>query len=301
MRGAGAVLRFPVTRIVIATVFVMGLMLGAQWLARSVQLNSRDAFTLATGPAHAVGAMFVTLAACLGYAVFVRLFEKRDAEEISPRKLPAWTGAGIALGVGLVSASIGILWMLGVYRVEAVEPSSAWGAIIARGAISAMVTGVFEEILMRAIIFRIVERSLGSWPALAISALLFGLAHAGNPNATIGTSVGLSIQAGILLGAAYMIAGNLWLAIGLHAGWNFMQQAIFGGALSGGEVHAILTADFVGPAWLAGGGFGVEGSVVATLVCLCASAMMLRRCVKLGKVKQGFWKREESSGRVAIA
>lgn len=293
-RGTGAVLRFPLVRIVLAIAMVMATALGAQALASRVHLRSNDAFTWATGVPHAMGATLVTAAALAGYALFVWVFERRRADEISMRTMPRWVVPGVLLGVALVSTSIGLLWLLGVYRIEAVADSTAWGGIAARSAVSAMVTASFEEILLRAIVFRIVEMSLGSWPALAISAVLFGLAHVGNPNATMSTTIGLSIQAGVLLGAAYMLAGNLWLAIGLHAGWNFMQQAVFGGALSGSEVHAALTARFVGPTWLAGGGFGVEGSIVATLVCSIASAAMLWYCVQNGKIKPGFWKHESA-------
>ncbi len=62
--------------------------------------------------------------------------------------------------------------------------------------------------------FRVIEQSLGSWVALVLSAFFFGLLHAGNPNATWAAALGLSLQAGVLLAAAYMVSRSLWLPIG---------------------------------------------------------------------------------------
>ncbi len=283
-RAGAAFLRFPLTRIVIATVLILGATLGAQAAVSPWRLGPGAEFSPLAGSLHLAGAVIVCLGAAAGYVVFVRLFERRWPGELSPKAAPRWLPMGFVLGISLLSACVGILWVLGVYRVESIAQTGTWGWVIARGLVGCLLTGVMEETIARGVIFRITEKSLGSWIALAISALLFGLAHLGNPNATLGIAIGLAIQAGILLGAAYMLAGNLWLAIGLHAGWNFMQQAIFGGALSGGEVHAILTASLNGPAWLAGGGFGVEGSVVATALCLAAACVMLRLCYRARKI-----------------
>ena len=53
-------------------------------------------------------------------------------------------------------------------------------------------------------------------PALVISAALFGVVHLGSPNATLYTAVAISLEAGLLLGAAYVLTRGLWLPIGIH-------------------------------------------------------------------------------------
>ena len=109
---------------------------------------------------------------------------------------------------------------------------------------------------------------MGSWFSLAFSAILFGFAHLGNDNANWETSVGIAIQAGILLGALYMVTRSLWLPIALHCAWNAMQQGVLGGAVSGNKVvDAILTTVSVGSDRFSGGAFGIEGSAFTTLVC----------------------------------
>jgi membrane protease YdiL (CAAX protease family) len=48
----------------------------------------------------------------------------------------------------------------------------------------------------------------------------------------------LAIQAaGLLLGAAYIYAKNLWFPIAIHFAWNFTQSAIFGANVSGNTIQ----------------------------------------------------------------
>src|SRR5690606_38179680 len=104
----------------------------------------------------------------------------------------------------------------------------------------AFTSAIFEEILLRGIIFRILEEKLGSYIALFISALIFGALHLANPNSSITAAVGLAIQAGLLLGAAYIYTRNLWFPIAIHFAWNFTQSAVFGANVSGGSISKTL-------------------------------------------------------------
>ena len=92
----------------------------------------------------------------------------------------------------------------------------------------AAASGYIEEVIFRGVLFRIVEESLGTWLALGTTIALFGLAHLGNPNATLYGAAAIGIEAGMLLGAAYVVTRRLWFAVGVHFGWNFMQAGVFG-------------------------------------------------------------------------
>jgi hypothetical protein len=214
--------------------------------------------------------------------------------ELSARHAIRELGAGLALGALLFSISIGILAALGVYQVTG---SNGWRAMLALlpGAILA---GVLEEVVVRGIVFRIMEQSLGSWISLALSAALFGAAHLGNHGATLLNAGAISIEAGLLLAAAYMVTRRLWFCIGIHAAWNFTQGGIFSGAVSGGASHGLLQARLVGPDWLTGGQFGVEASAVAFAVCTIAGVLLLAAAVRKGEIIQPFWSRKSAlSGR----
>lgn len=150
-------------------------------------------------------------------------------------------------------------------------------------------TGFVEEVIFRGLIFRLSEELLGTWFALAGSALFFGLAHAGNPGATLASSVAIALEAGILLGAAFLLTRRLWLVTSLHAAWNFTQGGIFGVAVSGNQIRGLLQGQLSGPEWISGGSFGAEASVVAVIVCLTAGVLLLVRASRNGQIVRPRW------------
>jgi hypothetical protein len=91
----------------------------------------------------------------------------------------------------------------------------------------------------------------------------------------------IAIEAGILLALAYALTRNLWLAVGIHMGWNFTEGSIFGAEVSGTkEAHSLLSAPRTGPELLTGGAFGPEASILSLVACLivaAAFALMIRR------------------------
>src|SRR3546814_20108222 len=95
---------------------------------------------------------------------------------------------------------------------------------------------------MRGVIFRLIERWLGSWIALAISAALFGAGHLANPNASWFAAVYIALEAGIILGAIYLVTRRLWAAVGITPAWNFTL-----GRTSGLNIPVLRPEGFVLP------------------------------------------------------
>jgi hypothetical protein len=183
--------------------------------------------------------------------------------------------------------TIGFLAAIGVYQVTG---KNSWTLMFAT--VPGFILGaVLEEVIARGIIFRILEESLGSWIALAISAAIFGLLHLLNAGATLLNAGAISIEAGILLAAAFMVTRRLWFCIGIHFAWNFTQGGIFSGAVSGGQQKGLLRAKMVGAEWITGGAFGVEASVVALVVCTAAGMLLLIAAKRKGHIVQPFWAR----------
>jgi len=220
-------------------------------------------------------ALLAAAAVLLAFAAFVRLTERRWPTAIQPRPALWELPSGIALGLGLSAASVTAIWLLGGYVIEGVVNRSAWASRIVRGLALAVASGVIEEVILRGLLLRILAEVFGRWWALAVSSLLFGALHLANPHSSVIVGLGLAIQAGFLLGVAYLWTERLWLPIGLHAGWNFAQAAVFGGALSGHQISAIIDAKLVGPEWISGGAFGIEGSLMSTIICTAAGCAMM--------------------------
>jgi hypothetical protein len=156
---------------------------------------------------------------------------------------------------------------------------------------TAIMPAFTEELLFRGILFRWIEEFGGSWLALVVTSALFGLAHIFNPNATWFSSFAIAVEAGLLLGAAYMLTRSLWLPMGLHAGWNFTQGEIFDVPVSGIDEHGLVQAQLSGPELLSGGAFGLEASVIALVIATAAGIWMVVRAVRKGKLVRPYWLR----------
>lgn len=263
IEGAGetakrGLLRHPLVLMLVATVMVVAAVAGTA-LAGTTLREAWDAHPLAlllAGAANAVAATFA-------YWLFTRFVERQPMHDFARNGAVGELGLGLALGAGAMMLSIASIAALGGYSVTGSRPFAVLVPVLGM----AVMPGIWEEILFRGILFRFTEQWLGSWVALAFTSALFGFAHFGNPGATWLSSVAIALEAGILLGAVYMLTRRLWAAIGLHMAWNFTQGGIFGVAVSGGEMTGILDSRMQGDALLTGGAFGAEASVPAMVVC----------------------------------
>lgn len=223
----------------------------------------------------------------LAYLAFGRWIERRKVTDLSvERAFPEWA-FGAAVGAGAMVLTIGAIALLGGYKVVGQNSPIVLLPILG----IAFQSGFFEEILLRGIVFRLMEKWLGSWVALCFSALLFGALHLANPNANMLAAFAIAIEAGILLGAIYMLTRRLWAAIGLHMAWNFTQGGIFGVAVSGFETRGLLKPVIEGPEILTGGGFGAEASLPAIIICTATGLFFLYRAHVKGSFISPSWHR----------
>ncbi|MBR3485130.1 MAG: CPBP family intramembrane metalloprotease [Bacteroidales bacterium] len=221
-------------------------------------------------------AMAVSAAMIALYAVFVQWFEKHPARDIPRSKLVGDTAKGLAVGAGFMAAVVLVMMAFGLYRITGAGTDRPLAIISAFFLF--LYVGVGEEILFRGVLFRWIDEKWGFVAALAVSALLFGAMHYGQPGATWWSSLAIAIEAGLLLGAAYKYSGTLWLPIGIHWAWNFVQGNVFGFQVSGGDAgKSLLQATVNGPDCLTGGAFGAEASIITVILGLGLSVWYLWR------------------------
>lgn len=210
----------------------------------------------------------------------------------SPRDDLASAGAardlvlGVLGGAALFAIVVGIAALAGVYRITACCNTSQLIPDLFRTAILA---GFAEELLVRGILFRWLEELAGSWTALVLTSALFGLGHILNPNASWFSSLAIGLEAGLLLGGAYMLTRSLWAPMGLHAAWNFTQGFVFDVPVSGVPETGLVTAQLSGPALLSGGQFGLEASLIALVVACAAGLALLLLAVRRRQLIQPWW------------
>ena len=235
---------------------------------------------------HIVALAIAGFAVYLGYAHFI---EQRPVTELRLPGMGRELGIGLLIGAGLYTVCELVLMALGIYRIEGLNP---WSYLVPALAM-AISSSVFEELLFRGVLFLSLETWLGSWVALAVSSLVFGLTHLMNPEGTLEGALFIAVEAGILLGAAFMLTRRLWLSIGFHLAWNYTQSAIFSGIVSGNEAQpGLIRSTVTGPDLLTGGKFGVESSILALLLCTTTGIVMAVMAARRGKVVPPVWKRK---------
>jgi membrane protease YdiL (CAAX protease family) len=274
-------MRFPLLRLPLALLFIVPVFIGqaAGWgLAKRFGKVP-------------VALLSVAIACLLGwaaYALYTRWVEKRPADELRGPGALKELGAGLAFGAVLFSSVIAVLALLGVYRITGLR--SDLSVMVIPLCVS-LAAAAIEEILMRGVVFRLLEASLGTWIAMAISAAIFGAGHLANPNASALAAVAIAIEAGVLLAAAYLLTRRLWFAIGIHAAWNVTQSGIYGLPTSGIPMNGIFVSSVAGPEWLTGGAFGVEASAVAFVLASAAGVVLLVIAGRRGRFIAPFWRR----------
>ncbi len=220
------------------------------------------------------------------YLFLVYVIERRKPVELAWRKVLPDGLLGSILGVLFIGSVVGVLWLAGSYEVTGTNAQFDW---IRPLLLTGLGTAIAEEIIFRGVLFRVTEEGLGTWWALAISALFFGGLHIMNKGATVWSSVAIAVEAGVLLGLAYNVTRSLPLVIGIHMTWNFTQGAIFGIPVSGTSASGYLVSTRPGPEWLSGGVFGAEASVVAVLISIAASAWLVMLARRKGTIFVRRW------------
>jgi membrane protease YdiL (CAAX protease family) len=281
----------------IRTGWRIGAFLGLVWLlftaARAAGLAPRD-------PVDAAPLRFVLQV--LAVLLCTRFLDRQWLAALGLQPSRAWLadfGFGLLLGALLMSGVFGLQWAAGFVVVDDLirtsDDSGFAGAFLrVLGALVAV--GFYEEIVTRGYLLRNLAQGFTCrWlpppaailTACLLSSVLFGLGHAGNPNATIVSIVNVAL-AGVLLSLPYLLTGRLALPIGLHITWNLFQGAVFGLPVSGLLLPTTaIAATQVGPAAVTGGAFGPEGGL-SGLAAMAAGAALVT-----------FWTRERE-GRVAV-
>jgi membrane protease YdiL (CAAX protease family) len=209
-----------------------------------------------------------------GYRFYVRRIEKRQPTELATPGMARELGIGLLLGAGLVALTFAVLAALGAYRFDGVN---ALNIMMLVPLAELVLVGMAEEMMFRGVIFGVTERSVGSKPAIVISALVFSLAHLPNDGVSV-LAIAVIAAYGVMQAALYMRTRRLWACIGTHIAWNYCVSQVFSSTVSGhAATGGLLRGELAGNAILTGGVFGVEASLIVLLLIAAAAAFWLRR------------------------
>lgn len=280
----------------VAMCLALALLVGTIWLAgQGIRQVPTPGIPAATREMAA--SLFVIGLVIAVYKLAIRHLGETPRDDLRSDHAPRDLGLGLLGGTVLFSAVTAVAALAGVYDIV------GWGtvnSVLYALVMIGIVPAVIEETLFRGILFRHLEDFGGTWFALALTSALFGVAHIFNPNATFFSSFAIAVEAGILLGGAYMLTRSLWAPIGLHAAWNFTQGELFDVPVSGIDGKGLVEAKLSGPELLSGGTFGLEASVIALLIATAAGIWLVVRAVRAGHVLRPWWVRRRLASQEAV-
>jgi len=254
-----------VVLVVIAVQFLLGLALGLAGISPTFFLS------------NALSGLS-TFAALLGiFGLFARFFEAKPLGSVGLAFRGRWRtelGIGLAVGAIMILTVAGLEWALGIarfsWRGDGLQPLIVWSGGIVMLALAA----ANEEMVFRGYPFQRLVESIGVAGAIVVLSALFGAVHLRNPNRTWVSAANTALV-GIPFSIAYLRTRMLWLPIGMHFAWNFVQGFVLGLPVSGISFPvALLRAEVVGSKLLTGGEYGPEGGLLATGMVVVATGYL---------------------------
>jgi len=224
--------------------------------------------------------LFLVVLLVLGYAAFGALFD-RQSHSIAAQGFPlraGWTGEvgiGLAVGWGAVIACVLPMVVVGGIAVVISTQNRSWGWLLADLAFFAL-AALVEEVAFRGYGFQRFELVVGPYGTAIGFALFYAIVQAVQPGSS-NASVTVSICFSLLLSMSYLRSRALWLSWGLNFAWKASRALIFGLAVSGVTSHSsVVEGNPMGPFWLTGGGYGLDGSWISAIVLLVAFPVVYR-------------------------
>jgi uncharacterized protein len=184
---------------------------------------------------------------------------------------------GSLAGLLSLSLAVGIAAIVGGLRFSLNSGTMlAFGkSLLASGALL-FVAALAEEAMFRGYPLQTLSRARLALLGALLTSVPFGLVHLNNPNVIPGLTFVNTALAGVWLAVAYLRTRNLWFPLGVHWAWNYSLGGLFGLPISGINLisHPVLKAEDIGPLWLTGGSYGIEGGVACTIALIVSTLLL---------------------------
>jgi membrane protease YdiL (CAAX protease family) len=270
---------FLAIQIVVGILVLIGLVVYLAAKGTSLETLTRNPFVLEEWQVPLQIIASAPLTACTFGLVWIcrRFLDQRSLSSLGlcrpGRSLTESVEGGFLTGSIPVAAVIVFLLGKGCLAWEGVSASAQTALLVPTFAVMAF----FEEIVCRGYLLQNLIDIRRPIFGTLFSSAVFWLLHAMNPAAWSSPIVSINLfGAGIVLALAYRSSGNIWFPTAMHFGWNLAQGVVFELPVSGIKTDGLFDVRLVdsAPAWLTGGAFGIEGSILTTLAEVCLAALL---------------------------
>jgi membrane protease YdiL (CAAX protease family) len=277
------ILNFPVVQIIIAIILVNV----STFILRSITQFILSSLSINNDIVASVIIFLVRVfTVYFAYLLFVKFFEKRKAQEISitSKSIKEFLYGALfgLIGIFIIMA---LMWITGNFTITGVNSS----ATLFQSFIYQSFFAFLQTIVYFAIIFRILEKWIGSWSAIAITSIIFGFKHLLFPGYTLWSVIAQSIEGGILFCAIYILFRNIWLIFGFIVVWDFIEAGFI---LRFGDMIPLFNSKFPGSNLITGMPVGPEASLLTFFIFTSIGIYLLTIVYKKGNFILPFWKRK---------
>jgi len=187
---------------------------------------------------------------------------------------------GAAIGILTLAAAVVIAFLVGGLRFSMSTSGVLLATVRSVGGSGVLfaIAALAEEAIFRGYPLQTLSRAKLVWLGVLLNFVFFAIVHLGNPNVVPGFTFANTALAGVWLAIAYIRTRSLWFPFAVHWGWNWALGSLFGLPVSGLNLvsHPLAKGRDLGPAWITGGSYGIEGGVACTVVLILACVFVWR-------------------------
>lgn len=247
----------------------------AKLMEASMEVTQR----LMESDGYMIGMLFSDIVMMLIVFLFCRFIQKRKLRTLGfiKKGMLKEYGLGMLLGFAFFSVCVLLGVLFGGLKIEGISPEFSIGIFVAY-LLGYMVQGMTEEVLCRGYFLGSYARRYPVYAAVLANSLLFASLHLLNSGISVLAFINITLF-GIFASIYFIRRGSIWGIGAFHSIWNLVQGNFYGIKVSGTPVGNTLftTQAIAGKSLWNGGDFGMEGSLICTIVLTCGIIFLYTR------------------------
>lgn len=248
-------------------------------VAKLTEVSMEVTQRLMESDGYMIGMLLSDIVMMLIVFLFCRFIQKRKLRTLGfiKKGMLKEYGLGMLLGFAFFSVCVLLGVLFGGLKIEGISPEFSIGIFVAY-LLGYMVQEMTEEVLCRGYFLGSYARRYPVYAAVLANSLLFASLHLLNSGISVLAFINITLF-GIFASIYFIRRGSIWGIGAFHSIWNLVQGNFYGIKVSGTPVGNTLftTQAIAGKSLWNGGDFGMEGSLICTIVLTCGIIFLYTR------------------------